>query len=145
MSALLWPGRGTIAFTQTDESFAAASGEAATPSFPGLAKAEPQAWDQLIDELLRIRHLEDDWDGEGTEAPHPALVDGAIALAQCLQAMGKQPADRIHAGVNGTVYFEWHMPLGYLEIEITSPVDAEGRWVRTGADQAEVFRLSRRS
>jgi hypothetical protein len=37
-----------------------------------------RTWDQLIDELLGIRNLKDDWDGEGTEAPPPALVDGAI-------------------------------------------------------------------
>lgn len=43
-----------------------------------------QCWQCIIDELLRIRSLKDDWDGEGSEAPHPALVDGAITLAQTL-------------------------------------------------------------
>jgi hypothetical protein len=99
----------------------------------------------LIDELLRIRNLEDDWDGEGTEAPHPALVDRAVTLAQSLEASGHQPADRVIAGVNGTVYFEWHTPLGYQEIEVTSPLDAECRWVPKGSAVAVVFALTRRT
>lgn len=103
-----------------------------------------QNWPRLLDELLRIRNLEDDWDGEGTEAPPPALVDGAINLAECFQTNGVPPADRVIAGVNGTIYFEWHTPLGYQEIEVTSPTDAECRWVRKGSDVPEVINLTRR-
>jgi hypothetical protein len=98
----------------------------------------------LIDELLRIRNLEDDWDGEGTEAPHPSLVDGAITLAQELKAAMYPPAERVIAGVNGTIYFEWHTPLGYQEIEVTSPLDAECRWVQKGSEATTVVVLSRR-
>ena len=46
------------------------------------------------------------------------------------------------AGVNGTVYFEWHTPLGYAEIEVTSPFDAEYRWVEKGSDVAKVVSIS---
>ncbi len=109
------------------------------------AEAPTQSWSLLLDELFRIRNLKDDWDGEGTEALHPALVDGAITLAQHLQAKGVPPADRVLAGVNGTIYFEWHMALGYQEIEVTSPMDAECRWVPKGSDVTEVINLSRRS
>jgi hypothetical protein len=73
--------------------------------------------------------------------PHPALVDGAIKLAQYFQACGVAAPDRIHASVNGTVYFEWHTPLGYREVEVLSPVEAEGRWVAKGATETEVFQL----
>ena len=104
-----------------------------------------RSWSATIDELLRIRTLEDDWDGEGTDAPHPALVDGAITLAQTLQARGVTPPDRVHASVNATVYFEWHTPLGYREIEVVSPVEAECRWVRRGSNKTEVVILSRQS
>jgi hypothetical protein len=45
-----------------------------------------RTWHELIDDLLGLRHLEDDWDGQGAVAPQPALVDGAITLAQCFQA-----------------------------------------------------------
>jgi hypothetical protein len=89
-------------------------------------------WKLLFEELLRIRNLKDDWDGEGSEAPHPALVDAAIALAKDLEADGHVPADRVIAGVNGTVYFEWYSPLEYREVEVTSPLDVESRRVRAG-------------
>lgn len=112
---------------------------------PDDQEAAGQDWSLVIDELLRIRTLDDDWDGEGTEAPHPALVDGAITLAQTLQARGVTPPDRVHASVNATVYFEWQTPLGYREIEVVSPVEAECRFVRKGADETEVVYLSRQS
>jgi hypothetical protein len=102
-----------------------------------------QCWQCIIDELLRIRSLKDDWDGEGSEAPHPALVDGAITLAQTLLAKGISPPDRVHASVNATVYFEWLTPLGYTEIEVISPVDTECRSLRNGATVADVQYLSR--
>jgi hypothetical protein len=104
-----------------------------------------QGWAPIIDELLRIRTLEDDWDGDGTDAPHPALVDGAITLAQSLRDAGAAPPDRVHAGVNATVYFEWHTPIGYCEVEVVSPVEAERRFVRRGSNTTEVAYLSRHS
>ncbi len=66
-------------------------------------------------------------------------------MAQYLQAKGVPPADRVIAGVNGTIYFEWHTPFGYQEIEVTSPMEAECRWVRKDSDATEVINLSRRS
>src|SRR5947209_5833746 len=88
------------------------------------ADTPAQAWAPLLDELLRLRTLPDDWDGEGTAAPDPTLVDGAITLALYLRDTSTLPADRVIASVNGTIYFEWHTLRGYLEIEVTSPVDA---------------------
>jgi hypothetical protein len=102
-----------------------------------------RTWQQLIDDLLAIRSLPDDWDGQGAEAPQPALVDGAITLAQDFKTSGEAPADRVIAGVNGTVFFEWHRPTDYLEIEVTAPDKAEGRLVRKGTDVAVVFTLTR--
>lgn len=104
-----------------------------------------QSWLRAIDELLRIRKLEDDWDGEGGEAPHPFLVDGAITLAQFLEANSWSAPDRVHASVNATVYFEWFHPIGYCEIEVTSPLEAECRWVRQGSDHPEVISFVRQS
>jgi hypothetical protein len=122
---------------------------ATVASFPSATGAQKDAtgltWRQVLDELLRIRSLEDDWDGEGTEAPAAELVDGAVALAQDLAAHDWPAADRVIAGVNGTVYFEWHTPLGYQEIEVMSPTDAEYRWVRKGSQAAVVAHLTRRA
>ncbi len=143
MSTVMQSARGASAFTQTDLShFSPAT--AGGSVFSSTQDTPAHSWAQLIDELLRIRILEDDWDGEGTEAPHPSLVHGAIRLAQRLEASGYPPAERVIASVNATIYFEWHFPFGYLEIEVTSPLDAECRWVEKGSDVAVSFAISLR-
>src|SRR5258708_4880362 len=103
-------------------------GHAETSMLPLLARAPSiNSWISLIDDLHRIRTLEDDWDGEGSKSPDATLVDAAIAHARKLEAEAYPPADRVCASVNGTIYFEWRSPLGYQEIEILSPTDAECR------------------
>jgi hypothetical protein len=111
--------------------------------FGPIAESSNVQWKDRIDDLLRIRSLTDDWDGEGTIAPHPSLVDGAITLCQTLQSKGSAPPDRVHAGVNETVFLEWHTPAGYQEIEVLSPVEAECRSVPRGSDSVQVCRLVR--
>jgi len=142
-TAVLAPPRGTSAYTYPDQSPYAPAVDASRFS-SGAEDASEDAWDQLIDELLRIRLLKDDWDGEGSEAPHPALVHGAIKLAQALKAGRNTPANRVSVSVNGTVYFEWYTPLGYQEIEVTSPLDAESRWVEKGSEVTEVVGITLR-
>jgi hypothetical protein len=103
------------------------------------------SWPQRLDDVLALRNLHDDWDGQGAEAPDPAVADGALEFARDFQAAQLPPADRVIAGVNGTIFFEWHGSGGYLEIEVTASDRAEGRAVRKGSVVAEVFTLSRRS
>ena len=94
-------------------------------------------WSELIDDLLALRGLEADWDGQGAEAPGPALVDGAIKLARRFQEEKQSPADRVTAGVNGTVFLGWHFPGGYRELEVFPPNEAEVRLVRDVAAVTE--------
>ncbi len=99
-------------------------------AIPFAINAPPvEPWGPVFGELQRIRNFESDWDGERTEAPGPALLDAAIRLAQKLSSNGEPAADRVCASVNATVYFEWHLPSGYREIEIVSPERAECRWL----------------
>lgn len=119
---------GATGFTQIRSSVAGAGDRPAVSPVPG----SRLIWDKLIDELLRIRGLPDDWDGDGSPAPPPALVDRAIQVACEHRAANVSPADRVHAGVNGTVYFEWFTPTGYAEIEVASPSEATYRWVPKG-------------
>jgi len=105
------------------------------------ASSNDAEWVAQIDQLTAFRSLQDDWDGDGAVAPSGELVDGAVALARSLREQEVEPPDRIVAGVNGTIFFEWHLPDGYREIEVNSPSDAEERWVRTGSDRAEVASL----
>jgi hypothetical protein len=138
MSAIMKSAMGASTFTQTDyELVRPITSQVAPPNMVAI-----QQWGELIDELLRIRKFEDNWDGEGCEAPHSSIVDGAIKLAQVFQSKEFIPANRVIAGVNGTVFFEWHVPLGYLELEVFSSDEAESRWVPKGSDSIEVDRIS---
>lgn len=100
-------------------------------------------WRAAVDDLLATRLLADDYDGQGSPAPDPALVDGAITLAQTLSRRGVPPPARTHPGVNGTIYFEWYTPAGYVEVEVLSPTAAEHRFLPPGAPRAAVTTLRR--
>lgn len=63
-------------------------------------------------------------------------------LARHFQDERQTPADRVTAGVNGTIFFGWHFPGGYREVEIISPTEAEVRLVRNGAAEADESMLS---
>jgi len=77
-----------------------------TGPVPAAARREPSArsWKNCVDELLRIRNFQDDWDGEGSPAPSIEVVDGAMKLARTLDARGVVPAHRVAASVNGTIH-----------------------------------------
>jgi hypothetical protein len=94
-------------------------------------------WQAAVDDLLRARALEDDYDGQGSAAPGPATVDGAIALARILCGRRWPPPDRTLAGVNGTVFFEWFDPSGFTSVEVTGPRAAVRRFIPPGARVAE--------
>lgn len=135
------PSRGTTAYTRLAESPFAPADIAGTYVSTGAPRVR-EAWGQLIDKLISIRFLTEDWDGEGSVAPDPEAVVGATKLARNLKDQEYVPADRVTASVNGTVVFEWHTAEGYQEIEVTSPVDAELRWVAKGSRTAEVTAIS---
>lgn len=88
-----------------------------------------KGWSSLIDELLRIRRLEDGWDGEGSPARARELIDSAIALARVFRAKGYTPADRVYVGARQTIFFEWRGPDCQEEVEVFAPGEAERRWV----------------
>jgi hypothetical protein len=135
------PSRNTSAYTQLAESpFAPSETASAYVSLSDLYVRE--AWEQLIDRLIAIRFLPEDWDGEGSVTPDPNAVAGATRLALILKAQRFLPADRVTASVNGTVVFEWYTAEGYQEIEVTSLIDAELRSVVKGARAAEVTAIS---
>jgi hypothetical protein len=104
----------------------------------GLGELKVNQWVARIEELRAFQSLEDNWDGDGSMAPGYELVDGAVALAQSLRMRNMEAPDRVIVGVNGTIFFEWHTPLGYYEIEVDSTLDAEARWVQNESDNAVV-------
>jgi hypothetical protein len=86
-------------------------------------------WPTILLEIPAFGQLKDGWDGEGTVAPSPDIVRGALDLGRLLRAEGMRPPDRITAGVNGTLHLEWHGHTGYFEVEVTSGTGAESYWV----------------
>ena len=115
----------------------------------GFAQSFPQAvpatadWSNIFMELARMRTLTDDWDGDGSPAPAGELVDFALALAGMSSTIGLAQPDLVHAGVNGTIYFEWHAGDVYREMEVTSADAAEFRTLDKRTRHVESVALSR--
>lgn len=127
----------TSAFTYLEQS-PTASAEDAT-SFAYASRQPPgDGWARILDQLIDIGRLQDDWDGSGSPAPDRGVVAGATKLAVSLRLDQNDPPGRVTASVNGTICFEWHTSDGYREVEVTSPVEAEMCWVASGAATAEV-------
>jgi hypothetical protein len=101
----------------------ATNGKAATGAKDNLARqSEAEGWKKCIDSLLRIRLLEDDWDGQGAEAPPAELVDSAMILAVLLRQHHIEPPSVTVQSVQGTVLMEWQWPdHTTLEIDVIEP------------------------
>ncbi len=81
----------------------------------------------LIQELEDIQSLQDNWDGEGAEAPKAELVDSAIDLLGFLQSQQTlPPPTRMAASPAGNIILEWQFEQNvYLEAEIVEPFHVE--------------------
>ena len=91
---------------------------APTSSFPTEADLHRR---KTLDELLELRRLESDWDGDGAIAPIPEIVDSAIALID--QTRGSMP-NRIVPVNDGRITLEWERD-GYFEsLRVESPYNA---------------------
>jgi hypothetical protein len=93
-------------------------------SSEGLASARPAfdgSWEECFRRLQKLRDLQDDWDGQGAEAPPADVLDGAVRLAQAVRRHGSPPPCRVVAGVNGTVVLEWQFGAIYSEMEFIGP------------------------
>ena len=104
-------------------------GNAAAFSQPvdGNSEVVRSAWQTVIDELREFRSLTDDWDGDGAIAPGVAVVDTALSKAIRLRHDYHSPPDRVIAGVNGTVIFEWFLINRLEQIEVFAPDEVEVR------------------
>jgi len=94
---------------------------------PALAATEVKdAWQRTHDDLLRLRNLEDDWDGQGASAPNPANVDAAMAWVQRMRRWERAlPPARVVPGVLGQVHLVWQHGSLYLDAEISDAQQVE--------------------
>ena len=127
MSTTLDRRNSAAAFTTTP----APTSRAAAPSelaFCGIGARND--WDPIIDELLSMRDLQDDWDGEGSVAPQKALVDSVTSFAHRCKLRNELAPDRTVATVNGTICFEWYVNGVFTECEFVAPDAHELRVMR---------------
>jgi len=87
-------------------------------------------WDSIIDELLRMRELQDDWDGEGSVAPEKALVDDVTSYTYWRKKANELAPARVIATVNGTICLEWTINGLFIEYEFVEPDRGEVRHMR---------------
>ena len=83
--------------------------------------AERTRWSAVIRSLLELRALQDDWDGEGSDAPLPEAHESAVRLAEFLRDRGVDWPDSAVASPAGTVIFAWRDGKLYQEIEVVGP------------------------
>ena len=115
------------AFTTTS----APTTRAAAPSELAFCGDGPRNnWDSIIDELLRMRELQDDWDGEGSLAPEKALVDDVTSYAYWRKKENELAPARVIATVNGTICMEWTINGLFIEYEFVEPDRVEVRHMR---------------
>jgi len=84
-----------------------------------LAFAGSGGWDKIIDDVLAISEYKDDWDGEGSLAPDPQVVVAAIKFAISSKNEKSPSPDRVIAGVNQSISFEWFDGASYTEFELS--------------------------
>lgn len=90
---------------------------------------EPR-WNQLVDELLRLRRLPEDWDGQGASAPDAVNVHAALEWVQQMRCYPHAvPPSQVVPGTSGELMVVWqgvwHGQPSLLEAEIASPDQIE--------------------
>jgi hypothetical protein len=98
-------------------------------------------WKDAIDELLRIRNYEVDFDGEGSFPPPIEIVDTAINFSRRLKNNQLPAPNRVSASINGTIVFEWYFPHLYHQLEFDSPNEAEATFINKDDSNATLYRV----
>jgi hypothetical protein len=82
--------------------------------------------DHIEDELLRLRELPADWDGQGSLAPQSTNVDQAIAWVREMRRWPRAlPPTAAVPGTSGEVILEWRGDSYYLAAEISDGTRVE--------------------
>ena len=83
-------------------------------------------WDRIVGDLLRLRELSDDWDGQGSRALDATNVDRALAWVEDMrQWPGALPPSSVAPGTQGELVLEWRGDAFHLAAEISDPSQVE--------------------
>jgi len=79
-------------------------------------------WNRVVDDLERLRHLEPDWDGQGSLPVDSAKIDRANAwIAEMRVWQDALPPTRVLPGTTGEIVLEWCTGSLHLAAEISTP------------------------
>ena len=74
-------------------------------------------FEKILEKIIAISELEDNWDTQGAPQINPDCLLAAIKLLVCI-AQPDTPEPIVLPTLNGGIQFEWHTPKVELEIEI---------------------------
>lgn len=92
-------------------------------------------WEPLVDQLLRVYTLEDDWDGAGAAAPDKRCIEAAL---NWIREMAKSsetavPPSYVSVSPGGELLLAWQTDSEYLEAEVVSPTEVEWMYCVDGS------------
>jgi hypothetical protein len=97
------------------------------------AAADAGPWESAVQKMVAFQELEDDWDGQGAQAPTYEILCSAIGLAYTFHQQGVDPPSRVVPTPEGSVVFEWQDPDGtYAEVEVVGWLSAEVMCIEPG-------------
>lgn len=84
-------------------------------------QTEERRWDRVLRSLRKLRSLQNNWDGEGSNPPPSPIIEAAIRLVDRLQSSGFSIPTTAVASRAETVLFTWQQGSCYQEIEVVAP------------------------
>lgn len=121
---MLQLGLGWEVWTQAGTSSTVKFGEPKNLLISSPATHQRARWKQILDRLIAISKLEDNWDGEGAEAPDFEIIDSVTELLIKHTELLPHP-NRIVPSVDGAIVVEWQLDGTYLEAEVETTNLAE--------------------
>lgn len=124
MSAVMWDYDSNN--FEMVHSYAATSGKLPSNALSTHFESDlERRWVETIRNLIIMRNLPDNWDGEDSEAPPPELIDSILAYIDILRGRGVPSPSRVSASPNGDVLLEWQEGDVYYEAEFSEPYNVE--------------------
>ena len=92
----------------------------------GVSTETDSQWERILSDLVRLRDLEDDWDGQGSLPPDRNNVDAARCWINDMRGWHQAlPPRSVFPGTAGEVVLEWRGDAFQLAAEISTPEKVE--------------------